>query len=285
MSSVDIDAQPLRWWTAAALSVAGTVVGTAWQRWCDRWAVSMPRAVAVNACDGAPSIVDSARAWTQVSAQERAWVGVTASPVEWTRGLLFGPVPPSVDKAPREAMSLADQVAARAWQDLKTSLAALLPDDDGGNSDAGSVPPACHARPWSGAMAIRLLSADDAAQALFHLSPQAACRIARLSEATRVPGSPAGRALRPVLEAIGERQVRVSVELDVVTLDFRTLSTLRCGDVLELPHRLDEALHVRAGTQGHVGTEGSPSTRFNVCAAVLGARDGRRAVELIHQAA
>ena len=86
---------------------------------------------------------------------------------------------------------------------------------------------------------------------------------------------PAARALppveTPVLAAIAARSVTLRVELAPVEVDLGTLQSLRVGDVLTLPHRLEQPLDLHAPD--------APATV--ACTAYLGSRDGRRAVELI----
>ena len=72
-----------------------------------------------------------------------------------------------------------------------------------------------------------------------------------------------------------DRRIALCVGLDDVLLDFATLGSLRCGDVLTLTHRLDQTLRVR------VATGDRDTVEPDLCGAVLGARGGRRAVELV----
>ena len=75
--------------------------------------------------------------------------------------------------------------------------------------------------------------------------------------------------LAPVVEGISQLAVRASVELAGCEIDLGDLQALKVGDILRVPHALEQPMLVQVGDRP-------------VCAAYLGRRGNSRAVELLH---
>lgn len=261
----------LRWWSTTALRAMGAAIEPAWLHWCAAWGVAARNVTAMNACSLSGQL-DRAGAVEPVPGAA-AWLGSDAlSTQDAMSALVFGHMPASA----AQETSLAAELAALAWADLLGRLAALV----GGTQQAMVVPepapPTSDFQHWSGAVTLLLSSSAAAGPGLvLHLS--AACAALLVDDGRRHEPSattPAGPRCS-VLEAMQERHISLRIGLDDVLLDVATLVSLRCGDVLTLPQRLDQVLHVRV-----VEPEGD-ITDPDICAAVLGARTGRRAVELV----
>jgi hypothetical protein len=257
----------LRWRPDAALLAAAATLRRALDAWAAAWGLSLHGVQARNAVPGdapAPSVQQHLLA----SGAARLWQADGAAPTALST-LLFGAPPADA----RAGSALADELASSAWQDLLDAVAVAVPV-------AGSASPAGtpdHAeRAWSGALRVDFAVRNRGAESRFCLRLDAAladawCASAASTGAARpvVPRTPAV-ALAAV---VADRPVRVSVHLAAVELNLGALQSLAVGDVIRLPHRLDEALQV------NVDLDETPS-RTPLCRAHLAQKDGRLVAEL-----
>ncbi|HSV47297.1 MAG TPA: FliM/FliN family flagellar motor switch protein [Ramlibacter sp.] len=116
---------------------------------------------------------------------------------------------------------------------------------------------------WSGAVVavlplergeIRLLLGGEAVAALLPRRPKRPA----------MPSTP----VVPLATAIGSHKLALAAHLSPFDLDLGSLSMLRVGDVIPLPHPLDAPLWVKTADA-------------TVCCAFLGQRHGRKAIELV----
>ena len=278
-----MSARPLRWWSSARLAQAALGIERAWLRWCADWDVPAGAVWVGNACEGA--VTDHVEdAWRPVSGSAGClWLacGEHDSTVS-LRELLFPGVSTTAGNCQLPG-TMATGVAHAAWDELARALLEVV-SAGAPNADAPAQepdrggPPAADARPWSGALRIRMQSEREPANPIdAHLrgpwveSFMSACR----------PSQPFGteRSSPPIVPwtaAFASHRLRLRIELDEVALALGTLQSLTCGDVLTLPHRLDEPLRVRLA---RADRRGIPAAAL--CDAALGARRGHRAVELL----
>lgn len=262
--------RPLTWWPASALATAARALDPAWQQWCRDWGLAPAPVGAGNACDAPASLRDLE--WTAPASTGASFATTGAPPPDALQSLLFGPDPGVAPSTPPQP--IAREVAAIAWRDLQRAIVARFGADGAPGGAASPMPGPWRA--WSGAVLMRLPFATETpfeALALFdRQAARSVCEPFGPSAGARQPRSPAP--LVPVFGALAKTPLSIRVELDDIELDLGTLETLGIGDVIALGHRLDDSLHVR-----HAGA-GGPE-RVDVCAALLGCRDGRRAVELV----
>lgn len=263
--------RPLHWWSAAALGDAERRIQSLLEEWCNEWRLHADRVHAFNAGDGVsdePSIK-----WMPLAvANARLGVAV-ADHVDAMHGLLFGTDPPALMAVP----TLALEIAAQAWDDLCNDLSKSFE-----KCVANPVAPEdAEPRRWSGALRVDARLSGAGKAMLLHLQLGGALALQWCP--TPVVGStPIKRErvpLVPIVQAVSHRPVRLAVHLAEVEIDLGGLQSLRVGDVLALPHRLDDALtlHANGGTTG--ATVGPM-----FCKAHLGVRNGRLAVELVSDA-
>ncbi len=254
-------ARPLRWWSAASIATLTQRLDGCVRAWATRWEASIDDLALFNAHEvpvGAPN------AWTP-------WLGHATGLHPWA-WVSDGDEPPALGLA--RALfgrttegTVAHELAGRAWVEFGDELARRL----GQVASAAAGPfGAPSARLWGGDIALRLqLRGAGSFDLWLRVDGDSAARL------LRDQARPAARALppveTPVLAAIAARSVTLRVELAPVEVDLGTLQSLRVGDVLTLPHRLEQPLDLHAPD--------APATV--ACTAYLGSRDGRRAVELI----
>jgi hypothetical protein len=283
-----MNARPLRWWPEAVLDATAATITPAWQGWCTDWGVSAPAVRASNASDSIATAGGHWH-WHQAARQGEAtvWLGITHTEgVEAMRELLFMQRPAPSESRVDDSSSIAAEVAGVGWRELRerltSSLAAIGLSTTFDDSDTQAAAPAkADWRRWSGAIDVVLdAGRAEAEPILMHLSGPAAEAMAK-----KLPASPAKRASarEPMITrsaAIERQEIRLAAELDGVALRLDVFESLRLGDVLPLQHRLDEPLHIRLPGDG---ADRASSAVF--CAALLGARRGRRAVELVRTTA
>ncbi len=255
-------ARPLRWWSAASIATLSQRLDGCVRAWATRWEASIDELAVFNAHE-VPVGVSAPDAWTP-------WLGHATGlhPWAWVGN---GDEPPALGVA--RALfgrttegTVAHELAGRAWVEFGDEFARRLGQVAAAAGPFGAPSP----RPWCGDIALRLqLCGAGSFDLWLRVDGDSAAHL------LRDQGRPAARALRPVdtpvLAAIAARTVTLRVELAPVEVDLGTLQSLRVGDVLTLPHRLEQPLDVR--------TPDAPAAV--ACTAYLGSRDGRRAVELI----
>jgi flagellar motor switch/type III secretory pathway protein FliN len=256
----------LRWWSDAALLVAAGNLRRTLDPWAAGWGLSVHEVQACNAAL-AGAMPAPAEQHELAAGAARLWHG-GGHAIGAMAALLFA-CPP--DEASRSA--LAGELAAGAWQDLLEALASGL---------SGDVPVAPRdstdvERAWSGAVRIDVELRGAGPASRFSLRLNEALAAAWCAAPTKVPDArpaPQRAGLAALAEVVAPRPVRVSVHLAPVELDLGTLQSLAVGDVIRLPHRLDDPLHVGVDL-------GDEPSRTPLCRAHLAQRDGRLAAELV----
>lgn len=222
------------------------------ERWARDWAALPDHAVACgDACEAAAALSDLAWQRRALAAGADVFIALPPDGAHWMTRLVFG----LDDGAP--AAPLADAVAADALEALAAQLADALTGQ--ASTAAGRATPA------------PALLRRGAGTVLCTVRLGAATLRVLVPAAARAAAAPAARALAPVVplrQALAALPVPLTVELCRAELTLGYLRTLAVGDVLALPMALDAPLHVH-------GPGAAP-----LCAAHLGAAQGRRAVEL-----
>jgi hypothetical protein len=260
----------LRWRSDAALLGAADKLRRTLESWTAGWGLSLHGVQARNAAPGdTPAF--SIQQHLVAAGAARLWhVGGLAAPTALA-GLLYGASPADARGAP----ALANELASHAWQDLLDAVSAALPvASPAGTGDDTE-------RAWSGAVLLDFGVRSGDAESRFCLRLDAALADAWCETAvSTIPARPAvpRTPAVPLSAVVAERPVRVAVHLSAVELNLGALQSLAVGDVIRLPHRLDEALQV------NVDLDDAPS-RTPLCRAHLAQKDGRLVAELTSGAA
>jgi hypothetical protein len=254
----------LRWWSRAALDVAAARLREILERWGGDWGLELRSLRAANATATTDPVPPS-----------------TATPI--VPGVLLWPCPGEAtaalhqllfDAAPAEGgvePTLASDVAGQAWRDLLGMLSPAWPTRSSSATDDDAAQ-----GPWSGALHVHFVLAGSTGRCEFglHIGPAPAaswCAAAAVDEL----GAAADRPPRvPLWTALSARRTRLAVTLSSVRLDLGSIQSLQVGDVIALPHALDEPLHVGVAAGGR----GAPRP---LCKGHLGRRGDRKVVELL----
>jgi flagellar motor switch/type III secretory pathway protein FliN len=282
-------ARALRWWTPGALNTLAMQVMPALSRWAQAWGVEVAPVRAFNACE-VPAAQASTMDWQAVGTHPEdtsvcLWAGASScSPAGQIADAVWGT---TVTRGENDAQALSSPLAAttadRAWKALLAELAGPLKIGATAVDDLAEHPahvPGRDLKAWSGAvqLQIRFAGAPEAASIWLHLSPALAQALCLAQRPARSPAVAGKTKLVPLKEAVASRPLRFSVELDPTELKLGDLQSLRIGDVLTLPHRLDSPLTLRSLRTTDEGQAIEPA---RVGLAYLGARQGQRAIEIL----
>lgn len=240
-------ARPLLWWTQAQLDGMAALLAVPWAGWLRDWRGQAAPAGTVE-CRLTQDAGGHPVAWCPLAAADgaAAWME-DAAPVA-----LFG------GEAGAAAGSLALELEKKARDALagELALALGLAWQPGANGPAAPEPAG-----WSGDV-LAVLSAPGVS---LRLLINGACAAKAIGGRT---GEPSPAKLPPVVEGVSLLPVRARVELSACVIDLGNLQAVQVGDILRLPHALDQPMQVTLGRQP-------------VCAAYLGRRGESRAVELL----
>jgi Flagellar motor switch protein len=258
------------WWESAQLAEIAGCLQAAWSKWAQDWITGgVPRG-GECACTLAHDSVDHAAVrWDPVGTRKQAaaWIEVRYDPVIRLQEAIFGagrhsPAPP------RHQEGMAHSVASRAWAALAGTLRGCLSLD----ADPGQTSPD-HAvfKPWSGCVLLSLASGQLSHSLL--LNAQCVRALLRLQpNPTRAPErARQAPIVVSVEQALADHKLQIQVELTGCELDLGTLQGLRVGDIVPLPHSLDEPLLVSTPACGAF------------CTGFLGRQAGSKAIELLRE--
>lgn len=263
-------ALPLLAWSDAQLEQLGAALGLACQDWRRDWglasggaeagAMTAERMAALAPLDwqalhavGA----DAPRAWLALAAPGPAPAPGGTGGQQALRDEMFGaPAQCLVDHG---VAQIAAELADAAWRDgleRMARAARVAPGMTGGRPTPGD----CGA--WSGAVLLRwALAGHDLLLLLNGL-----CVRQLVAPVRAVAPAPSPTPLR---QALRHERTELRAELKGAELSLGGLRALAPGDVIVLPHALDEALSL-------VGADGRP-----VCRGYLGQQHGHRVLELL----
>lgn len=260
----------LRWWSDPTLKTIASKVEECLRPWATAWGIEVPAIAAFNA-SSAPLSAPEAAGSPGLEAGGSHGTESHQSPAG-LRHALFA-------EEPRSG-SLAEALADAAWQALREALEPVLGSSASallGTSGMQSDLLRSSLQAWSGAVRVRLRWPTHGGCVWLHLE---STLVERLSSGSTVNGtvtSAAVQPLTPLTVAVQGRTVPLRIGLRGVELTLGTLQSLQVGDVLRLPHRLDEPLSVHAA-----GSSAAEGVR-PMCEAYLGLKDGHPAVELLKQ--
>lgn len=266
-----MDVHSLHWWPDAKLEALARRFAQAMRDWCAAWGIAAPTEVLCLRAHEHAVAGGALRVCASGTGDARhAMLMSEKSLVQQVYGALFEQalVPDDAPCHQQGATStIAHQLALQAVRDL----VGVLFDIVRVTPELTGVDAACQRTPdkaWSGAVIIDF--PGGALDFFMHLNAPCATSLMLLPHA-RLPMP--GLKLPPlsvISEALQSSTVRLHVNLSPVEIDLASLQTLVTGDVIRLPHLLDDPLHVQAD-----GDEA------RLCAAYLGQRQDQRAVELM----
>lgn len=183
-----------------------------------------------------------------------AWIAWGRDDASHLAQLMFGS---KVDGVTEFAGAIADRAFASITRALRSALRLAVP------ADTSRQPSRDLFRPWSGGIVIEV-----ARPFAMHLLLEPGCVHPALPLARAEPFERTRAPLVDMKHAIGAQRAAFRVELEGRELDLGSLASLRVGDVLPLPHNLDDPL-LLCSAEGET-----------ICAGHLGQQGGVKALEL-----
>jgi hypothetical protein len=234
-------AKPLRCWTAQQTEAVCASAEGVLRGWCTAWDID-PQGVRVLVLQGDAPLLPAPDAW------QRA-----------LQSALFGGTPSAA--APNIGGPVSRQVRAEAWADLRSRARAWAGCDVFELSESSQ--PLGEPQAWSGDLVLRWHCAG-----LEGVWPLAGDAVVRLAPPLVSPPP----ALAPKVDmgqALAAHVLTVRTSLAPVSLRLGDLASLGLGDIVKLPHSLDQPLHLSL-----------PDGDAPLCAGWLGQRHGQKALEL-----
>lgn len=274
--------RPLLWWSASELAAIRQHLAASLAEFGLAWGLDVAVVAIANAGEAdCPSMPPSPHGWTALSgaADEPAdmWLACEEHPPVALRHAMFG-------VEDRQAWHLgyakgdmmADDVAADAWQSLRTALVAASPAPApalSGATPGSQSHPDQQCKPWCGAIRAKIRVRGAAiVKAGLHIGPDWASRCVG-ARRERIPKISEG-GLTPMLDALRRQPLTLIARLADVELDLASLLSLQPGDVITIPHALHQP--VALSVQREDGTSGP-----DAALAFLGAMQQAKAVEML----
>jgi hypothetical protein len=293
----------MNWWSEADLLQLTKGLDLARQRWRSEWLDGLAPASADSANPGV-SCVLAHQADAAAAAEEPEWQALfpeleaagTVAAIDSQVWIDTGPVSSAMLQAillgtevkqlvsAKNVPGIATEMIHAAWHDcIKELRRSLVQDDLDRIDDSPQLPFGLHRGidnmlpphqllAWSGAVSVTL--PWHGLLLKLHIGPGRVAALLQSDE--RVPAARTRTGndvpLVPLHKAIEKKTTSLRLELAAVELDLGSLQALVLGDVIPLPHRLDQPLQVLA-------EDGPP-----LCTAYLGQQQGMRAIELFRSA-
>ncbi|WP_092399226.1 FliM/FliN family flagellar motor switch protein [Collimonas sp. OK412] len=293
----------MNWWSEADLLQLTKSLDLAWQRWRSEWLDGLAPASADSANAGVSCVLahlaDGAAAaeeseWqalfpelevtdTTAAIDSQVWVDTSSVSSAILQAILLG----TEVKQPASAKNvpgIATEMIHAAWYDCIKELRKSLAQDGldriddspqlpfGLHRGIDNILPSHQLLAWSGAVNVTL--PWHGLLLKLHIGPGRVAALLQSGERVQAAKTRAGNnvPLVPLHKAIEKKTTSLRLELAAVELDLGSLQALVLGDVIPLPHRLDQPLQVLA-------EDGPP-----LCTAYLGQQQGMRAIELFRSA-
>ena len=248
-------ARPLCAWSAAQRRAVQARLLALLRDWCRDWGVPGPTA----APTGVPSPVPGTSPPDSLSD--------TQAQAELARTLwqTHGSSPLDAETTP-----VASHLVTLAWTDWLARLDSLLPPDGRTPATTASAQPA---NAWDGHLSLPLPWCGKTWCVM--LAAPAVSRLVAAEDTPPPTAAGAAAATPPVAlaQALAVRPLTVGVYLAPVALTLGQVQALRPGDIVPLPHALDQPARLLL----HVAPDAPPEA---LCHAWLGQQDGHMAVEL-----
>jgi hypothetical protein len=286
-----VEFRSLRWWSDAQLSELTSRLEATWLHWQKAWIEEAD--IADTSCNVTCQLAhESAINPEEVGAgkEQNGWQPLLAEKTDeknqiWMRtsknfnkvlqAMLFNPsaLRAGFTNDEMKNATFALDVAEKAWNDLLSALGILLkisgpaPFDVNSNdqSDLSGLP-ACQNKPWSGAVRFTVTYRSMS----FELQIPAD-RVAMLLQLPRPHTKAAGIdafPITPLRHALNTQRIGIRAQLASLELDLGSLQSLAIGNVIPLPHSLDQPLRVISEND------------VLLCVAHLVQHEGARALEL-----
>ncbi|MFZ6747090.1 FliM/FliN family flagellar motor switch protein [Undibacterium sp. JH2W] len=265
--------QKMRWWSAQHLDLISGRFDALNAAWDKDWLASGESKATrtLLASEGSAGIKESA-SWRVFYQSDTPffWLQLPTKHLDHVQETLFTNAG-STTGGSRSKGNVGKSVASSAWEDYLLKLTELLVP---ANTDMKIDAPAQYLyKAWSGAVQVPL---QWCGMTLMLLLSQACVEqllgkdlLNAEAEKRSMSHKPPRSRLAPLMQAVQHKKVRIRVELSPCEIEIGNLQQMQVGDVIPLPHGLEQALQVKFANGGIL------------CEAYLGVQGQKKAIELM----
>lgn len=263
----------LRWWAAAQLDLISKKIDMVNADWSKDWlANGESQSALTRLASVSTKKLDTSAGWRQVSGAgaQVFWMQTPPRHLEHLQDALFS----ASESAPVSSKSrgaTGKHVASLAWEEYLSKLTELLSPAKA-EMTAGTPPQNLY-KSWSGAVqleiqwcGVKMVLVLNQACVEQLLGTDGLAEDENKRKLTRkVPSSK----LQSIVQAVQDKKIRIRVELSPCDIELGNLQHIQVGDVIPLPHGLEQPLQVRFANGDAL------------CLAFLGRRSNKKAIEVL----
>ncbi|MFZ6876360.1 FliM/FliN family flagellar motor switch protein [Undibacterium sp. Di27W] len=265
--------QKMRWWSALHLDLISGRFDALNAAWDKDWLASgeSKAARAMLASEGSAKTKESA-SWRVFYQSDKPffWLQLPTKHLDHVQEALFADAGSTIGGSKSKG-NIGKSVASCAWEDYLVKLTELLVP---ANTDIKIDSPAQHLyKAWSGAVQVHL---QWCGMTLMLLLSQTCVEqllgkdlLNAEAEKRSISHKPPKSKLAPLMQAMQHKKVRIRVELSPCEIEIGNLQQIQVGDVIPLPHGLEQALQVKFAS-GEI-----------LCQAYLGVQGQKKAIEIM----
>ncbi|MBC3911118.1 FliM/FliN family flagellar motor switch protein [Undibacterium umbellatum] len=263
----------MRWWVAAQLDLISKKIDMVNADWSKDWlATGESHSVLASLASASTKKQETSAGWRQVSGEgaQVFWMQTPPRHLEHLQDALFS----ASESAPVSSKSrgaTGKHVASLAWEEYLSKLTELLSRAKA-EMTAGTPPQNLY-KSWSGAVqleiqwcGVKMVLVLNQACVEQLLGTDGLAEDENKRKLTRkVPSSK----LQSIVQAVQDKKIRIRVELSPCDIELGNLQHIQVGDVIPLPHGLEQPLQVRFANGDAL------------CLAFLGRRSNKKAIEVL----
>ncbi len=263
----------LRWWGAGQLDLICKKIDVLNGGWSKDWLANGESHSAIaKLASESPNKQEILADWRQVSGvgAQTFWMQIPSRHLEHLQHAMFT-ASGSASISPNSKGVVGKSVADQAWEDYLGRLTDLL--SSARVDISAGVPPQNLFKTWSGAVqleiqwcGVKLVLVLSQACVEQLLGPDV---LAESENKRRLSRTAPTSKLLSIAQAVQHKKVRIRVELSSCDIELGNLQQIQVGDVIPLPHGLEQALQVKFASGDAL------------CLAFLGTRATKKAIEVL----
>lgn len=263
----------MRWWAAGQLDLICKKIDAVNAEWSKDWLANGENHLTQAALASAwPRKQEILADWRQVSGAgaQTFWMKIPSRHLEHLQHAMFTASGPASISSNSKGV-IGKSVASQAWEEYLGKLTDLLSPAQ--IDISAGVPPQNLFKAWSGAVqleiqwcGVKLVLVLNQACVEQLLGPDV---LAEDENKRRLSRTAPTSKLLSIAQAVQHKKVRVRVELSSCDIELGNLQQIQVGDVIPLPHGLEQPLQVKFAS-GEA-----------LCLAFLGTRATKKAIEVL----
>ena len=263
----------MRWWAAGQLDLICKKIDAVNADWSKDWlANGESHSAQAKLASVSLNKQETLAVWRQVSGAgaQVFWMQIPPRHLEHLQDVMFS-ASGSTSISSKSKGAIGKSVASQAWEEYLGKLSDLLSPAQVDMS--AGVPPQNLFKAWSGAVqlemqwcGVKLVLVLNQACVEQLLGPDVLAEGENKRKLLRT--APTSK-LHSIAQAVQHKRVRIRVELSPCDIELGNLQQIQVGDVIPLPHGLEQPLQVKFAS-GEA-----------LCLAFLGTRENKKAIEVL----